>query len=341
MFPDTTALPNVTVAYTTQTPSTLPAVVRSITHRTANVQFERQPNPRAVRDLIVKEKASVGLILPTKFDDRVKSGNSPRLLVIVASGTSAPASYVAASLDTALRGMAGQKAPAVIQREVVRASNSSFSTVVTEVGLRSYFVVVAISILIVMISIYVLPSILTEETEKGTLSALILIASHWDVIGAKALIGILYATIGIPLLLLLTRIMPVNLSLFVLVVALFSVSMVGAGLFLAGLFDTTAQVNTWSSLLMLPFIFAATLDMFPLPSAAGIFFTVMPSSQTVRLALDGLGGRSYYGNSMLSILVIAAWARLLMPCCGGGCNDVRCRARSETRKRLISPRWEL
>lgn len=307
IYPDTTALPKVTVAYSMKGTSDLPRVIRAMTKQQADVTFKRQPTPRAVHDLVAREKADVGLVLTAGFDRALATGKQPQLRVIVQKGSSTSGPYVTASLEPALREMAGQSAPAIVRLQTLPAKQGTFSAVVTEVGLRPFMVVIAIIIFVGMISLYTLPTLLTEEAEKRTLDALALIASYRDVIGGKALIGLMYAAIGVPLILVLTRIMPVNLPLFALAIALFSLSMVGVGLLIGGLLKTMAQVNTWSSFLLLPFIFAAILVTVPLPRAADILLTLMPSSQALRLAINGLGGQEYYGNWLLSLLVVTAW----------------------------------
>jgi hypothetical protein len=50
-----------------------------------------------------------------------------------------------------------------------------------------------------------------------------------------------------------------------------------------------AQVNTWSSFLLLPFIVAAVMVVLPLPQAAQTVETLMPSSQ----ALQSWGALAY------------------------------------------------
>lgn len=307
IYPDTTALPKVTVAYTVKGTSDLPRIIRIMTKQQADVTLKRQPTAGAVHDLVAREKADVGLVLPGGFDRAVAAGKQPPLRVIIRDGGPPTSAHVTGVLQPALQEMAGQKAPAIVRFQAVPAKQGTFSAVATEVGLRPFMVVIAIIIFVGMISLYTLPTLLTEEAEKRTLDALALIASYRDVIGGKALIGLLYAAIGVPLILVLTRIMPANLPLFALAITLFSVSMVGVGLLIGGLLKTMAQVNTWSSFLLLPFIFAAVLVTVPLPRAADILLTVMPSSQALRLAINGLGGQEYYGSWLLSLLVVAAW----------------------------------
>ena len=54
-------------------------------------------------------------------------------------------------------------------------------------------------------------------------------------------------------------------------------------------------------------VIAAVLVGYDLPKAVGVFLAIMPSSHAMQLATDGLTGQTYFGNSLISVLLIAAW----------------------------------
>src|SRR5438105_1198891 len=89
IYPDTTALPKVTVAYAVKGTTTLPRVLRIMTQRQANVQFQRLATAGAVRDRVAREKVDLGLVVPEAFDQHVANGTQPQLRVIVRNGAGA------------------------------------------------------------------------------------------------------------------------------------------------------------------------------------------------------------------------------------------------------------
>jgi hypothetical protein len=53
--------------------------------------------------------------------------------------------------------------------------------------------------LIAMIAIYVLPILLTEEFEKKTADALLMVGTQSDVVAAKVIVGLTYLAVSVPL----------------------------------------------------------------------------------------------------------------------------------------------
>jgi hypothetical protein len=116
---------------------------------------------------------------------------------------------------------------------------------------------VPVSLLIIMIAIFVVPIMLAEESEKKTLDVLVMISSYWEVVTAKAGVGIIYVSVSLALMLRLTGIAPENAALFVLAIALLSVTLIIFGLLLGGIFRNTNQLNTWSGAFLFPLIYPA------------------------------------------------------------------------------------
>lgn len=307
MLPDTTKLPSVTLAYSARDTSQLPASLRAVTSQAVRLKTTQLATPAAVRRQVEKEKAGVGLVIPRGFDAALRAGQSPEVTVIVRHGTETNAQYAAASVERAARQLSHTKPLLSVKMDVLPASKGSITRIVDELGARSWGVLLAIVVLIAMISLYIIPLILTEEAEKKTLDAMAMIASYAEVIGAKALVGLAYTAIAIPILLVMTHLRPENVLLFGLGTGLLAVTLVGLGLLIGGLFRTSKQVETWGMLLLLPLVLAAAGIGYTMPQAVKVLVATMPSSHAMQLATDGLAGKALYGDSWISILVIAAW----------------------------------
>lgn len=307
ILPDTTKLPEVTLAYSAGDASRLPGSLSAVTSQTVRLKFMHLASATAVRRDVDREKAGVGLVIPAGFDRALRNGTAPQLRMIVRDGADTNVQYVAAAVEPAARHLTRGKPLLSIKTDLLPAKKGSMTQIAEEVGARSWGVLAAMVMLIAMTSMYIVPLILTEEAEKKTLDALAMIASYAEVIAAKALVGLAYVAIAIPILLVMTHLAPEDFLRFGLGMGLLAVTLVGLGLLIGGLFRTSKQVETWAMLLLLPLVVGAFGVGYNAPRALEIFFAIMPSSHAVQLATDGLAGKSLYGNSWISVLVILAW----------------------------------
>ncbi len=307
IFQSLDRMPSATVALYAAGPTALPDTMRSLLGEVVEVKIATATSADEVRDLVRRKKANLGLIVPPDFDAALQGGARPSLTVVQRGGTfdtNVGATLVARSLERVVQAQAGQRPPAVIGYDLIDTGEPA---VFERLGLTRYFVLASVIMLIGFIAMLALPTILAEETEKKTLDALVLAASYADVIAAKALVGVAYTVVGVPLLLLLTRLRPANLPLFVGAVALFSVTLIGFGLLLGGLFRNANQVNTWSGLFLLPVIGPAFAVGYPLPEFANLGLSLLPTSQAARLTINAFSGETLFPRQWLAALVIAAW----------------------------------
>ena len=309
VFPETTPRPTATLVYVTADASSLPATMCSALSGTVDLSLRQVRDAAEARSLVSAESADVGLIIPAGFDAAVQRGETPPLTVIRPESPGSGASITLAALDQSLRLMAGQRTPAMVQIEVAPSQQTGIVAVMEQVGLRQYFVLSAVVMLIGMITMLAVPIVLAEEREKKTLEALVMVASYPEVVSAKALLGVVYAAIAIPLLLGITRVLPGNALSFIATFGLLSVGLIGFGLLLGSLF-TANQLNTWGSLFLLPLILPAFLVGIPLPGIVEQIFLLLPSTHAMRLALNSLSATSIYPNPWLSYVVIILWGVL-------------------------------
>src|SRR5579864_5528881 len=207
--------PVVTVAIASADHTQLPTALRAIAGSTVDLRFNNLSSAAEVTAQVDAKKADVGLVLPAGFDAAVAAGSAPALTVVQPPGSSTlGAIYIASALGGALRSMAGQHAPAVITTQTAQPAHDAAS-VMTNLGARKYMVLGTLIMLMAMIAIYVLPILLTEEFEKKTADALLMVGTQSDVVAAKVTVGLAYLAVSIPLLLGVARMVPANLPLFV------------------------------------------------------------------------------------------------------------------------------
>jgi ABC-2 type transport system permease protein len=244
--------------------------------------------------------------VPAGFDAAVKSGQHPTLTVVTPADLSVAGSVVVQSLDPAVRYLSGVQAPASVQIE--RAPVSDSENLLDRIGLKTWSVIVAIVLMISMVSLLVVPVVLAEEVERKTLDALVLIASHVDVIVAKALLGLTYIAIMVPLLLSITGIKVDSRPAFLATVALLSISLLGFGLLIGSLFRNANQLNTWSGVILIPVVAPAFAVGIPAPDFVRSLAAVTPTGQAMKLLLNAATGEKLYSNVAISIAIILLWA---------------------------------
>ena len=307
MFKDDTR-PTAKLGVVASTATQLPAALQAATKAAAQLKVQTYADQAALTRQVRDEKVDVGLVIPDGFDRALRAGASPRLTVILPASPSFGGDYVTVVLDRVTQSLAGQVPAATIARMVLPATAGSSGSAFNALGARKIFVLVAVILMLAMIAVYALPAVLTEETEKRTIEALTLVASGAEVIAAKSLFGLTYCIISVPLMLAITRVVPENMALFVVTMVLTSVTLVGLGLLLGGLMRTQTQLNTWSSIALLPLLVPAIIVGLPVPDWAEAIVAIIPTAQTMRLGVNALAGRQLFGAEWLSLTIILGWA---------------------------------
>jgi ABC-2 type transport system permease protein len=307
MFKDDTK-PSAKLGVVASSWTKLPAALQAATKAALRLKVQSFADRAALTKQVRDENVDVGLIVPSGFDAALQRGASPSLTVILPASPSFGGDYVAAVLDRVTQALAGQLPAARVARVTLPPVAGSSDSAFTTLGARKTFVLVAVILMLAMIAVYALPAVLTEETEKRTVEALTLVASDAEVIVAKSLFGLTYCVISVPLMLVITRVVPEDVVLFVADVVLTSVTLVGLGLLLGGLMHSQTQLNTWSSVALMPLIIPAIVVGLSLPAWAEAVVSVIPTAQTMRLGVNALAGRQLYGGQWLSVAIIVAWA---------------------------------
>jgi ABC-2 type transport system permease protein len=298
--------PEATVYHTASLPGSLPEALREATRGSVDPTFREAASPGEVRRAVRDGSGDIGLIAAPNFERAVRQGETPELTVVLPESPDAGALGVSDALDGALRLLAGQEPPAVVRGETVEGGEEDL----LGAGVRQVLLATGIMLLIAMISLYAVPVILTEETEKKTLDALTMVATYGEVVAAKALVGLVLSAVSTALLLLVVRTSPADAPTFVAGIALLAVALVGFGLLMGGLFKNANQLNTWSTFPLLLLLVPAYAVIYDPPEPLGTAFSLLPTGAATRLAINGLSGEAAFPNAPLYLLILATWAVL-------------------------------
>jgi ABC-2 type transport system permease protein len=296
------------VAYAGPETSALVQTLKERAGQTVSLKLQHVDTAADARRLVESEEADAAFVLPPDVDDAVRQGRRPTI-TLIQSGDGASANFVSASLEAGLRALAGQEAIATVAVERVQAGSTE-SGVLGELGARRYFVLATVVMMLGMIAVLVVPIVLTEEAEKKTLDALLLVANYREVIIAKALVGVAYSAAAVAIMLGLTRLQPVDIPTFVAGSGLLAVALIGLGLLLGGLFKTAGQVYTWSSVLLLPIIGPAFVAGLPVPDALDVALRAFPTLQGMRIMTNGLAGKPLFADLWISFAVLLVWVAI-------------------------------
>ncbi|HEY6203074.1 MAG TPA: ABC transporter permease [Candidatus Limnocylindria bacterium] len=289
------------------------ALVRTLEDRagqTVSLKLRHVDSDGEARHLVVAQDVDVAFVLPPDVDDAIRQGRRPTITLIQPTvGGGSTANFVSAALETGIRALSGQPPIATVAVERVQAGSAE-AGVLGELGARRYFVLATVVMMLGMIAVLAVPIILTEEAEKKTLDALLLVASYREVIMGKALVGLAYSAVSVTIMLSLTRLQPVDIPTFVIGTALLAVALIGLGLLLGGIFKTASQVYTWSSVLLLPIIGPAFVAGLPVPDALDLALRAFPTFQGMRVMTNGLAGKPLFGDIWISYAVLLAWVAI-------------------------------
>lgn len=296
------------VVYTVPDASTLPEELNAILGGAVTLRFDRVPAEQ-VGPLLRDDKADIGLVLPAGFDAEVAAGRQPRVTVVRPTTPTYATDVITAAIEPAVARMAGRAPPVAIDVTSAAAAGQPTS-IADKIGVRTWAILGSIVTMLAMIGMLAVPVILAEETEKKTLDALVLIASYAEVIVAKALVGVAYSAVMVPLLLAITGVRPSDWLLFLVAVALLAVVLIGLGLLMAGLFKSANQLNTWSGVLLLPVIAPAFAIGLPTPDWVQTLMGALPSGQAAKLLINSAASEQAFPHNPAYIAGLVAWGAL-------------------------------
>lgn len=305
-FDDDDAVTKAKVAYYAVEQSSLPGNLSTVVGETVDLQFFQAGSKKEVEEELRDKNADLGIIIPAGFDSAIARGEHPKLEILQPSTTTIGGDYITAAIEPALRLLAGQSPPAELVISVA-ADPSESETAIDKVGLRRWAVLASITMMIGMIAMLAIPVVLAEETEKKTLDALVLVSTHFEVVAAKALLGVIYVAVMVPLLLAVTQFRPEKLPLFVVTLFLLSLALLGLGLLMAGFFKNANQLNTWSGIFLLPVIAPAFIIGLPAPDAVRIGAEAFPTGAATKLLMNSVSDERVFSNNGIAFAIIVLW----------------------------------
>jgi ABC-2 type transport system permease protein len=254
----------------------------------------------------VTQGSSVGMILPQDFDGALAAGRYPEILLYYNSdktvGTQATLGGV---LEDILREIAGQELPAKLVSTDVLGPDSGSG--IQNFNVTNYMLILFLAMGLVMTGVFVVPTILVEEKEKQTLQAILVSpASYADLVAGKALVGMVYALLSAFILLAMNGGFSGMAAVTVSAVVLGASFLVLTGLLLGAIFKTTAQVNMWSSIVMLALLFPAMFALMPKPpEPIPAIMHLIPTNHVASAISAGLDGSATLAGAGVDLLILA------------------------------------
>ncbi len=264
----------------------------------------REPDEAPARTAVEDEDVDLAVVVPDGLLGEAQSGRGPPLRVLIGPEPSPTTQALVQLLPTTVGGLADRAPAAQVEVEPVAPSSpSAFNAV----GMRNYFVLAAIVMVIGFIGMLATPIILAEEIEKRTIEALLLAARGPEVLAAKALVGIAYSIVATALTVAVTRLPIEDVGMFLLGALGTVVSIVGLGLCFGYLVRSADKLNTWGWVLLMPFLIPAFVVAIPMAPWLDVIVQALPTAQGMRLMSDGVAGEAVFGGVGIALLVFAVW----------------------------------
>ena len=265
---------------------------------------------------VEKRKAIGGLVVPPNFDADIAASKQPELTVYVNNQKSVfEQAAFRRLLDQLIRSFAKQPEPArLVWVDVDKKPND-----LTRGGtsLEQMFLPLLLILTFGMTGAFVVPLLIVEEKEKRTLDFLLSSpASLKEIIGGKALTGMVYTLLIAGLLLVINRRFIQSWSLTLLTILLGAVFVVGVGLVIGSLLKNTMQVNTWASLILI-ILLAPSFPSIGLPTWLDTVMRVVPTyylNEALKLSMAGTVSSQLWMylavllGCTLIVFFAAAWA---------------------------------
>jgi ABC-2 type transport system permease protein len=248
-----------------------------------------------------------GIDIPEGFDEALQKGERPELTVYLnpRSGGGERA-YFRQWVTEQVLAMTGQPFPARITWTAAETAPVSGLMNGGNFRLDLYLLGMLLVMALSMTGVFAVPLLLVEEKEKNTLQALLVSpAGPVEVAVGKGLTGLFYSALIVGILAALNRGWMGNWPVSALSVLLGALFMVAIGLLMGGIFRTTVQVNTWSSIVMLLLLMPSWLTVLPVPRVLETIFRFIPTFYMVEPLQLALVGEATLAKVWLNLLILA------------------------------------
>jgi ABC-2 type transport system permease protein len=253
----------------------------------------------------VQKQATGGLAIPAGFDEALAGNQNPLLTVYINSRSGGGGIQAFQTLiDQQLWKLAGHDSlPAQIR--VIDTAGSKPGLIGSGINIDRLMSVMLLVLSIVGIGVFVVPSLLVEEKEKQTLKFLLVSpAGPVEVVAGKALVGLVACLVIVGSMMILNKSWNGSWSVTLLALILGSLFAILVGLAMGGFFKTIAQVNTWSSVLLIVLLLPTWVAVMPLPDPFGLIVRLVPSYYLVDLLNQSMAGNTTFGSVWSSLIVL-------------------------------------
>jgi len=280
---------------------------------------------RAVPDLVVIDAPSLevlpaevdrqavaGLAVPEDFDAALKAGRKPALAVYINRGHGGgEIAYFERLLDQQIRAIAGQEPP--VRLDVTNVGQGALGTTLGALNVDAFLLTMLLVLSVTMAGVFAVPTLLVEEKEKHTLEVLLVSpASPADVVLGKGLVGLAYCALGCLALIVLNNGWQGAWPLTTATLLVGSAFAVLVGLLIGGIFRTSSQVNTWSSLVMMVLILPTWLVSTGSSSPLSAVLRVIPTFYLTEALGATLAGSPDPGRLALDLAILGACSVLAL-----------------------------
>lgn len=255
-----------------------------------------------------EKKVVAGLVLPAGLDAAVEAGQQPEVVVYLnlrrGGGERAAAQRV---IEQQIWGLVGQEEPA---RVAWRATGGQAGP---EFQIDRYLLIIIVVMGLAMTGAFVVPTLLVEEKEKHTLAALLLSpARPVEIVMGKALTGLFYSLLLTGLLLVLDEGWVGDWPVTVAAVILGASFAVTVGLLMGGLFRTTNQVNTWSTVAVLAIMAPSWTTLLDSSPAMDTVLRLIPTYYLAHALQLSLAGEAKLAAVGPDLAILASGTALLV-----------------------------
>jgi len=270
----------------------------------SDVQVQEVDSAGALPE-VVKKGAVAGLAVPAGFDAAVQVGEKPELAVCLnyRQGGGKVAAFQRL-LERQVWALAGQDFPVRIVSTDVAAPATAADEQRTQRD--RYFLIVLLVLALATTGAFVVPQLLVEEKEKHTLQALLVSpAGPAEVAVGKVITGMVYSLLVAAVLVALNRGWEGNWPLTLLGIVLGALLTISAGLLMGSLARTTAQVNTWSSVVMIALTVPSWFVLIDVPASIQTVVRLIPTHYLCDLFHRAVFGEASLGRVAADLVVLA------------------------------------
>jgi len=266
--------------------------------KTPQINVVAAPSAEATAGEVEKRKAIGGLVVPVNFDADVTAGKQPELTIYVNNTKSVfEQAAFRRLLDQQVQSLVKYPEPARMVWIDVDKETSDQNR--GGAGLGQMLLPLLLIMTLGMIGVMVMPLLLVEEKEKRTLDFLLSSpASLKEIIAGKALTGVVYTVLIAGLLLIINRQLVGNWLLTSVSILLGLVFVVAVGLVMGSLLNTTMQVNTWASSVLIVLL-APSFPSLGLPAPIETAMRLIPTyylTEALNLSLAGSASSRIWGH---------------------------------------------